>query len=315
MKILVTGGAGFIGSHLAEKLTWDGHKVTVVDSLSDFLYPKSIKEQNIRDITPHGIRFIQADLAADDLRPILNDIQVVINQAAIPGLEKSWTHLDQYSQSNIVGLGRLLEACVKSNIQKFIQVSTSSVYGKDAIGMEDSPKNPFSPYGVTKLSAENLVKAYEANFSLDVTILRYFSVYGPRQRPDMAYHKFINAIQGNETITIFGDGNQSRSNTYVGDIVAATIESLKFNGCSEDKVFNIAGSESWTLIEVIEKIENILGKKASIRYEPSKQGDQQITRGDTTKAKKFLNWEALTSLDEGLAKQIHWQLNSRFNLK
>jgi UDP-glucuronate 4-epimerase len=308
MKILVTGGAGFIGSHLAEQLAQDGHEVTVLDSLSDFLYPKSVKEQNIKEVTSHGIRFIPADLVSDDLLPIVKDQQIVINQAAVPGLEKSWTHLDQYARSNIVGLGRLLEASVKAHIERFIQVSTSSVYGKDAVGIEDSPKNPFSPYGVTKLSAENLVKAYEANFSLNSTILRYFSVYGPRQRPDMAFHKFIDAIQGNKAITIFGDGHQSRSNTYVGDIVAATIKSLRLNNCPEEKVFNIAGSENWKLIQVIEKIENILGKKASIRYEPNKHGDQQITRGDTTKAKKFLSWEAQTSLDEGLAKQVQWQL-------
>lgn len=310
MKILVTGGAGFIGSHLAEKLTWDGHEVTVLDALSDFLYPRNLKEQNIKEITSHGIRFIQADMAKDNLLPAVEGQQIIINQAAIPGLVKSWTHLDQYVQSNIVGLGRLLEAALRSSIEKFIQISTSSVYGRDAVGNEDSLKTPYSPYGVTKLSAENLVKAYEANFNLDVTILRYFSVYGPRQRPDMAYHKFINAIRRNETITIFGDGHQSRSNTYVGDVVNATIASLYLDDCPGGKVFNIAGSESWELLQVIEKIEDILGKKAIIRFEPTRYGDQQITRGETTKAQKFLKWNAETNINEGLEKQIEWHLKS-----
>jgi len=313
MRILVTGGAGFIGSHLAEKLAWNGHEVTVIDALSDFLYPRTVKEQNIKEVTRHGIEFIHANLASDNLLPLLKGQDIVINQAAIPGLEKSWTHLDQYAQSNIVGVGKLLEAAVKSNIRKFIQVSTSSVYGKDAIGKEDSPKNPFSPYGVTKLSAENLVKAYEANFGLDTTILRYFSVYGPRQRPDMAYHKFINAINRNELITIYGDGHQSRTNTYVDDIVEATIASMNLNDCHEDKIFNIAGSESWELIEVIEKIETILGKKASIKYEINRHGDQNFTKGDTTKARKFLKWEARTTIDDGLRKQIEWQINRNLN--
>jgi nucleoside-diphosphate-sugar epimerase len=307
MKILVTGGAGFIGSHLAERLFSEGHDVTILDSLSDFLYPKEVKMSNIHDLTSNGVRFKHLDLATSDLSEVLHNQQVVINQAAIPGLEKSWSHLSNYVDSNLIGLGRLLDASVEAGVERFIQISTSSVYGRDATGPEESQKNPVSPYGVTKLSAEALAKAYEVNFGLQLTILRYFSVYGPRQRPDMAYYKFINAIINDEILYVYGDGHQSRSNTFVSDVVTATLASINLVECPVSRVFNVAGTQNYELLEVISILESIIGKKARLKYLPTRNGDQKKTSGVTDKAHKYLNWRPEIDLESGLERQIDWQ--------
>jgi UDP-glucuronate 4-epimerase len=311
MKILVTGGAGFIGSHLAETLAIRGHEVTVLDSLSDFLYPSSVKKRNLQTLQSIGIRFVHADLITSNLEKVLENQQVVINQAALPGLVKSWVNLNEYTNSNLIGLGRLLDQSVKSEVEKFIQISTSSVYGKDAVGGEDSIKQPFSPYGVTKLAAENLCKAYEANFGIDLTILRYYSVYGPRQRPDMAYFKFIHNILNQEKISIFGDGSQVRTNTYIEDVIEATIAAISLESCPEEKIFNISGTQKNSLLEVIGMIENILGTKAHIDFHPKQIGDQETTIGVISRATKYLNWNPKTEIIIGLEKQILWQRNMK----
>ena len=194
MKILVTGAAGFIGSHLAEELNEQGHQVVAIDSLSDFLYPREIKERNIQNFKSLGINFFPVDIRSNRIDEIIKGCDYVINEAAIPGLVKSWSHMGSYIEANVLGLQNLLESSVKNEVKRFIQISTSSVYGKDAIGDESSSTNPYSPYGVSKLAAEKLAQAYSENYGLDVTILRYYSVFGPRQRPDMAYFKFIKAI-------------------------------------------------------------------------------------------------------------------------
>jgi nucleoside-diphosphate-sugar epimerase len=311
MKILVTGGAGFIGSHLAEKLHMNGHEVTILDSLSDFLYPKTIKEHQVQALTTMGIRFEHADIATADMVKILDNHEVVINQAAIPGLVKSWSHFSEYVHSNVIGVGKLLEASAITGIQKFVQISTSSVYGLNATGPEDSHKNPVSPYGVSKLSAELLAQAYKQNYDLDLTILRYFSVYGPRQRPDMAYHKFIDAIIQGKIISIYGDGLQNRTNTYVSDAIDATVASLEITECSEEKIFNIAGGESQNLLQVISLLEAMIGKKASLQFLPAKKGDQRSTVGVTKRAEEYLKWKPTTHLVSGLEKQVEWQMNKK----
>jgi len=311
MKILVTGGAGFIGSHLAEKLHDDGHRVTVIDSLSNFLYPKEIKEQNAQLLISKGVNFIHTDLSKSNIELFVKDQDAVVNQAAIPGLAKSWSNIDVYIESNVIGLAKLLDACIKFKTPKFIQISTSSVYGFSATGNENSPKSPASPYGVTKLAAENLAKAYEMNFGLNLTILRYFSVYGPRQRPDMAFARFIDAVLNDRKITIFGDGSQSRTNTFVSDVVEATISALHLDRCPEEKIFNISGCESSSIQEIVKRIEKIVGKSASIDYLPRVFGDQNQTMGDIDKAKKYLNWEPKTKINEGLEAQVDWQKKSQ----
>ena len=311
MKILVTGGAGFIGSHLSEKLNKEGHNVTVLDSLSSFLYPREFKERNLKNLLANGVKFVQADLAHSELETIVQSQDVVVNQAAVPGLVKSWSHFSDYNQSNVIGLARLIETCVRLEVPKFIQISTSSVYGINATGNEDSVKAPASPYGVTKLAAENLAKAYEQSFKLDLSILRYFSVYGPRQRPDMAYFKFIEAIMNGDPIQIYGDGTQSRTNTYVGDIVEATQLSIKLDSCPEEKIFNIAGNQSISVIEAVRILESIIGKRAILNYVPKVPGDQHQTNGDTRRARSCLKWAPIISLQEGLEQQVRWQKTFR----
>jgi nucleoside-diphosphate-sugar epimerase len=309
MRILVTGGAGFIGSHLTEKLSQLNHRVTVIDSMSDFLYPTENKRENIRLFDLEKVIFKEADLTVDDLEELVTGQDVVINLAAIPGLVKSWSHIEAYMSANVLGLGRLLEACKNAKIKRFIQISTSSVYGKNANGDEDSKKEPYSPYGVSKLAAENLARAYEANFNLPVVILRYFSVYGPRQRPDMAYQKFIDSIGKGLPFKVFGDGKQLRSNTYVDDIVAATIQATNLDLNLDGKNFNIAGHENIELISAIRTIERILGKSAIFTFEEKRDGDQYLTRGNYSAASSSFGYEPKISFEDGITRQIEWNLS------
>jgi len=306
MRILVTGGAGFIGSHLAESLAHRGHEVVVIDNLSNFLYPTERKLENITGFDDLGIKFKKLDLVTDPIDEIVANCDVIVNQAAIPGLVKSWSSLDEYSRANIVGLGKILEVAKKYEIKRFIQISTSSVYGKSATGGEDSSKKPFSPYGVTKLAAENLARAYESNYGLPVTILRYFSVYGPRQRPDMAYHKFIRAMLKEEFIEIYGDGLQTRTNTFVSDIVEATAACTSTN-LVDGKTLNLSGTRSINLLDVIRILENLIGKKAKTRFMPPKDGDQQETRGEFSKASELINFNPKIDFELGLSMQVEWQ--------
>lgn len=313
MKILVTGGAGFIGSHLAEKLKLNGHEVTVIDSLSDFLYGTKEKFENMLRFDELGIKFCKRDIATDPLDDLVEKQDVVINAAAIPGLVKSWSHIDAYMSANVIALGRLLEACKTSEIKRFIQISTSSVYGKNAYGNEEATKVPYSPYGVSKLAAENLARAYEANFDLPIVILRYFSVYGPRQRPDMAYQKFINSINNGLPIRVFGTGKQLRSNTYVDDVVDGTILATNLEVKIEGQVFNIAGQEEIELLYAISTIEKIIGKKAVFNFEKKRDGDQYITKGDFSAASMLLGYQPKISFEVGISRQIAWNLSRHQN--
>ena len=313
MKILVTGGAGFIGSHLAESLSKQDHQVTVVDSISDFLYPSIDKLENVKAFNQKKIVFKKLDLAFDDLNEIVTGQDVIINLAAIPGLVKSWSHIDAYMSANVLALGRLLEACKSSEIKRFIQISTSSVYGKNANGNEEATKEPYSPYGVSKLAAENLARAYEANFNMPIVILRYFSVYGPRQRPDMAYQKFINSISNGLPFKVFGTGKQLRSNTYVDDIVEGTILATNLDLDIDGRAFNIAGQEDIELLNAISTIEKIIGKKAKFSFEEKRDGDQYVTKGDFSAASMSFGYQPKTSFDVGISRQIEWNLSRHQN--
>jgi len=218
---------------------------------------------------------------------------------------RSWTEFDEYMACNLLATQRLLESARHVGIQHFIHASTSSVYGRDSSGDETRPTRPISPYGITKLAAENLVRAYGENFGLPYTILRYFSIYGPRQRPDMGYYIFINAILKGEPITLFGDGEQSRGNTYVADCVEANLAAMK-HGPTGD-VFNIGGGEEITLNELVAKLESLIGRKAIIRRGPPRPGEQRRALADIRKAQAVLGWSPRVGLDEGLRAQIAWQ--------
>jgi UDP-glucuronate 4-epimerase len=314
LKVLVTGGAGFIGSHLAESLVLNGHEVTVIDSLSDFLYSRELKKINTRDFASKGIKFYELDLSKDSLDELVGRQEVIINQAGMPGLVKSWSDVNEYFTSNVMALSKLLESARKANITKFIQISTSSVYGSKAVSTENSELRPYSPYGVSKLAAENLVRAYGDNFQIPFCILRYFSVYGPRQRPDMAYQKFISSIIRGDQIEIYGDGLQTRTNTFVSDIVNGTILAMESGDITNNNTYNLAGIQSVTLMEAILEIENQLGAQANIKYAPKRHGDQQETLGDITAAKKDFGYMPKVHFNEGISEQIRWNQSARPNL-
>ncbi len=302
---MVTGAAGFIGSHLAERLIAEGHRVIGLDCFTDY-YPRAVKERNLTMLRRMpGFTLVEADLRTAALEPLLAGVDVIFHNAAMPGLVRSWTEFDEYMTCNLLATQRLLEAARHVGVRHLIHASTSSVYGRDSSGDETRPTRPISPYGITKLAAENLVRAYGETFGLPYTILRYFSIYGPRQRPDMGYYIFIKAILKGEPITVFGDGEQSRGNTYVADCVEANLAALA-HGPTAD-IFNIGGGEEITLNQLVTKLEALIGRKAIIRRGPARPGEQRQALADTYKAKAVLGWSPRVGLDEGLRAQIAWQ--------
>lgn len=305
MKCLVTGAAGFVGSHLCERLLQLGHEVIGLDAFIPY-YPRPIKESNLSQARlHHKFRFHEIDLRYDVLTPAVEDADVVFHLAAMAGLPKSWTEFDLYESCNITGTFRLLEAVQKANrVQRFLYISTSSVYGRYSSGDETMPTRPISPYGVTKLASENLCRAFSEEYGLPYVGLRYFSVYGPRQRPDMGYFKFIQSILEGTPITVFGDGLQMRGNTYISDAVEATIAAVdsKIN-----ETYNIGGGETVSVWDVIAKLEKIIGRKAITIKKPARAGDQRYTAADTSKLGHHFGWKPKVGLDQGLAAQVEWQ--------
>lgn len=305
MRYLVTGAAGFIGSHLCDRLLDLGHDVTGLDAFIPY-YPKPVKERNLAGALKHPrFRFLPLDLRTDDLRPAVEGVDVVYHLAAMPGLVASWTDFDLYQTCNLTATQRLLEA-VKGGkgLKRFVYGSTSSVYGKFASGDETLPTRPVSPYGVTKLAGEQLARAHLETFGTPVVVLRFFSVYGPRQRPDMAYHIFIKALLAGTPVTVYGDGQQVRGNTFVADCVEAVVVSA---GAQVGETYNVGGGEMVSVRDVLGKLERIAGKTFTVKTEPARIGDQRHTFADTTRLRRHLGWEPKTTLDDGLARQFEWQ--------
>ncbi len=305
MKCLVTGAAGFIGSHLCERLLHAGHAVVGVDAFIPY-YPRSIKEMNLAVARTHrGFRFHDLDLRDNPLDEVVEGIDVVFHLGAMAGLVKSWTDFDLYESCNITATQRLLEAVRRlPGLHRFIYASTSSVYGRFSSGDETLPTRPISPYGVTKLAAENLCRAYADEHGLPLVVLRYFSVYGPRQRPDMGYYKFVQALLRSEPVMVFGDGHQVRGNTYISDCVDATVAAVQ---ALPGETYNVGGGETASVWEILHKLEVLIGRKAAILREPPRLGDQRYTGADTTKLHRHLGWRPKIGLDEGLAQQVAWQ--------
>lgn len=305
MKCLVTGAAGFIGSHLSERLLATGHSVVGIDAFIPY-YHRSYKDSNLAGLRGQpGFSLFSMDLRQDDLQEVVEDVDAVFHLAAMPGLAKSWTNFDLYESCNITGTQRLLEALrLNPNLHRFIYVSTSSVYGRYGTGDETLPTRPISPYGVTKLAGENLCRAYCEERGLPLVVLRYFSVYGPRQRPDMGYHLFINAMLRGEPITIYGDGNQTRGNTYIQDCVSATEMALN---APIGETYNIGGGETASVLEILGKLQTITGTRPQLHFKEARPGDQRITGADTSKITRHLGWHPEVSLDQGLARQVAWQ--------
>lgn len=304
MKCLVTGAAGFIGSHLCERLLRDGHSVYGIDCFVPY-YPRIVKEQNLNAARTHkSFEFAEIDLRTDSLNDVMHGTDAVFHLAAMPGLPKSWTEFDLYQSCNFTATHRLLEASCLVNLRRFVYVSTSSAYGRHASGDETLPLRPISPYGVTKLAAEHLCRAFAEERGLPLTVLRYFSVYGPRQRPDMGYHLFIDSLLTGRPITMFGDGKQVRGNTFVDDCVDATVLALN---AEPGETFNVGGSEPIALIDVIRKLERLTGCRAMIDSKPPRIGDQRNTLADTGKLQRVLGWRPTVGMDDGLARQVEWQ--------
>jgi UDP-glucose 4-epimerase len=308
LKCLVTGCAGFIGSHLSEELTSAGHSVIGVDCLTDY-YPKRIKISNVSKLLRmKNFKLVQADLSSAKLSPLLRDVEFVFHLAAQPGVRASWgTSFSHYVKDNIVATQRLLEAAKDRPIKKFVYASSSSVYG-DSERLptdEETIPVPVSPYGATKLAGENLSHLYFRNYSLPVVSLRYFTVYGPRQRPDMAFSIFISKISNGREIELYGDGGQTRDFTFVGDTVSATILALK---AKAGTTYNVGTGHSTSVNEVISTMEAILGRKAKVKKSPNALGDVTNTSADITRIAKDLGFRTATSLDQGLRQQVETQL-------
>jgi len=305
MECLVTGAAGFIGSHLCERLLNDGQRVVGIDCFTNY-YPRQLKERNLAGLRGRkNFEFHEVDLTHDPLDFLVRGTEWVFHLAAMAGLTKSWTHFDQYNTHNIIATQRLLEAVKgSSNLNRFLYVSTSSVYGRFASGDESLPLRPSSPYGITKLAGENLCRVYNDEFDIPSVILRYFSVFGPRQRPDMGYNKFIQCVLDGQPIQLTGDGTQVRGNTYVDDCVAATVAAVN---TVPGETFNVGGGELVSVTDVIRKIEKLTGKTARIQRLPERRGDQKHTGADIVKLTRHTGWKPRVGVEEGLARQIAWQ--------
>jgi UDP-glucuronate 4-epimerase len=300
---LVTGAAGFVGSRLSEMLLNENRRVIALDCFLPNLYSREAKIARWERLNSPNLVKIEFDLRSDDFSPLSKyQIGSVINQAAMPGLIADWANFAPYYDSNISGLNRLLEFTKTLNLKSFIQASTSSVYGKLAIGGESQDLNPTSPYGVSKLAAEKLLLAYNDWFGTPVKILRYFSIYGPNQRPDMAYAKIIKALYDEDEFTVFGDGEQRRSNTFIDDIISATL--LAEELAPPRSIINVCGDDTVSLNQAISILENHSGKKLKRLNAAGRTGDQRDTSGANSKAKELLGWSAKVGIEEGLLRQV-----------
>jgi nucleoside-diphosphate-sugar epimerase len=305
MRCLVTGAAGFIGSHLCERLLQSGHEVIGLDAFIPY-YPRTLKVANLAVAQAHSqFSFLEIDLRHDDLSGAVRGVEAVFHLAAMAGLPKSWTDFALYESCNLTATQRLLAAFDGArSLRRFVYASTSSVYGRYATGDEGLPTRPISPYGVTKLAAEQLCRAHAEELGLPLTVLRYFSVYGPRQRPDMGYHRFIDALLHSQPITVFGDGQQVRGNTFITDCIDATMLALQ---AMPGETYNVGGGETASVWDVLRKLEVLTGRKANVQQARPRPGDQRSTCADTTRLTRHLGWMPHVRLDDGLARQVDWQ--------
>jgi nucleoside-diphosphate-sugar epimerase len=303
---VVTGVAGFIGSHIAEKLIADGYKIIGIDSFEPN-YPRWIKEKNISAIKSSSLfNFVEGDLLELNLTEIFHEADYIFHEAACAGVRNSWgKHFSNYVKNNVLTTQRILETSKELSIKKLLFASSSSVYGnvENIPTKEETICRPISPYGITKLTAEALCRSYHENFGIPVVMLRYFTVYGSRQRPDMAFHKFIKAIFESKEVEIYGDGQQTRDFTHVSDIVNANIVAMH---APDGEVFNIGGGSRVILRDVISIIEKKVGKKAIIRNKEIQKGDVRNTWSDLSKAQTILGYNPETKIEKGLEDEIDW---------
>ena len=309
MRAVVTGCAGFIGSTLVERLLADGADVVGVDDFSDY-YSVARKRANMAAARDHDrFHLVEADLAEDDLASVVDGADVVFHQAGQPGVRASWDQFTTYVHDNLTATQRLLDACLGADVARVVYASSSSIYGdaEDFPTLETAVPAPRSPYGVTKLAAEHLCGLYAANFGLSTVSLRYFTVFGPRQRPDMAMHRLIAAALDGTPFPLFGDGSQVRDFTYVDDVVAANLLAAASTTVEPGTVMNISGGGSCSLAWVIETVEELVGAPIHLDRRPSHTGDVQRTGGSTERAAEVLGWQPAVDVAAGLERQVAWQ--------
>jgi len=307
MKALVTGAAGFIGSTLSERLLAQGHDVVGIDCFTDY-YPRPMKERNLAGLAGQPrFRFVEGRIQDADLRSLLADRTHVFHLAAQAGVRKSWgTDFAVYTTNNVEATQVLLEACVSLKLAKIVYASSSSVYGDEVVlpMKEDAMPQPVSPYGVTKLAAEHLCNLYFANHGVPAVSLRYFTVYGPRQRPDMAFHRFLRATILDQPITLYGDGEQTRDFTFVSDAVCATIAAAEHG--VPGRVYNVGGGSRVSMNDVIAMIARVAGRRPPITVDPAQKGDMRHTFADTSRARVDLRFAPSVDLEHGLSAEYQW---------
>jgi len=307
VRVVVTGAAGFIGSHLSERLLAEGHEVTGLDCFTDY-YAREIKERNLQPLrrSPR-FRLVEERLQDTNLALLLDGAEHVYHLAAQAGVRASWgREFSHYTEHNVLATQRLLEAALAAGRPRIVYASSSSVYG-DAASLplrEDGPCQPLSPYGVTKLAAEHLCVLYHRNFGLPTASLRFFTVYGPRQRPDMAFNRFLKAARDGRPITVFGDGTQTRDFTYVDDIVSA-VRQAALSG-RPGSVYNVGGGERVALNQVLQLVETVTGQRLEIQRQEPQKGDMKDTFADTSAAQRDLGFRSTVGLGDGLEREWRW---------
>ena len=310
-RVFVTGGAGFIGSHLCESLLSQGREIRVLDNFNDF-YDPAIKRQNAAELAQHdSFALLEGDIRDKAFLDTVfaKDIDVVVHLAAMAGVRPSIQDPQLYNDVNIIGTTNLLECCKERGINRFVFGSSSSVYGvnsKVPFSEADNIAKTISPYAATKLANEAMCYTYHHLYGMSIAALRFFTVYGPRQRPEMAIHKFMRLIYEGQELEMYGDGTSQRDYTYVADIVQGIVSSMKLD-CGFE-VFNLGNSRTITLKELIEKIQEAIGKKANIKTVPDQPGDVPITYADITKSKDMLGYQPDYPLERGLKNMAEWFL-------
>jgi nucleoside-diphosphate-sugar epimerase len=310
MRALVTGAAGFVGSHLAERLVAEGHAVIAVDCLTDY-YDPGQKRSNLDALARlPDCDIARVDLRGADLGPLVAAADVVFHQAGQPGVRASWSDgFAPYVEHNVLATQRLLEAVKGADVRRFVYASSSSVYGNATsypTDEEDVPR-PQSPYGVTKLAAEHLCGVYARSWGVPTVALRYFTVYGPRQRPDMAMHRLIEAAMAGTSFPLYGDGRQIRDFTYVDDVVEANLLAAAAD-VVPGSVMNIAGGTAMSLLDVVDIVGDLVGRPVRLDRRPAQAGDVERTGGSSRRAAEALGWRPRIRLPEGLQEQVRWHV-------